>query len=73
MSHDLEKQQFYKQYWNKLNKIKHKAKKFFYVDLLRNVSFTITRVKFGLQLILYFIQNLIHHQLLLNCVLMILS
>ena len=33
MSHDLEKQQFYKQYSNKLNKIKYKAKKFFYVDL----------------------------------------
>ena len=33
MSHDLEKQQFYKQYSNKLNKIMYKAKKFFYVDL----------------------------------------
>ena len=33
MSHDLEKQQFYEQYSNKLNKIKYKAKKFFYVDL----------------------------------------
>ena len=33
MSHDLEKQQFYKQYSNKLNKIKYKAKKSFYVDL----------------------------------------
>ena len=33
MSHDLEKQQFYKQYSNILNKIKYKAKKFFYVNL----------------------------------------
>ena len=33
MSHDLEKQQFYKQYSNKLNKIKYKAKKSFYVNL----------------------------------------
>ena len=33
MSHDFEKQQFYKQYSNKLNKIKYKAKKSFYVDL----------------------------------------
>ena len=75
MSHDLEKQQFYKQYSNKLNKIKYsiKLKKSFMLIYLRNVSFTITRVKYGLQLILYFIQNLIIHQLLLNCVLMILS
>ena len=74
MSHDLEKQQFYIQYSNKLNKIKYKAKKFFYVDLCEEyVSFTITCVKYGLQLILYFIQNLIIYQLLLNCVLMILS
>ena len=33
MSHDFEKQQFYKQYSNKLNTIKYKAKKSFYVDL----------------------------------------
>ena len=35
MSHDLEKQQFYKQYSNKLNKNKYKAKKFFFVDLFK--------------------------------------
>ena len=35
MSHHLEKQQFYKQYSNKFNKIKYKAEKFFYVDLFR--------------------------------------
>ena len=32
LSHDFEKQQFYKQYSNKLNKIKYKPKKSFYVD-----------------------------------------
>ena len=51
MSHDLEKQQFYKQYSSKLNKIKYKAKKLFMLVYLRNVLFTITRVKYGLQLI----------------------
>ena len=33
LSHDFEKQQFYKQYSNKLNKIKYEAKKSLYVDL----------------------------------------
>ena len=59
MSHDLEKQ-----HTNKLNKIKYKAKKLFYVDLFK---------EYGLQVILYFIQNLIIYQLFLNCVLMIFS
>ena len=73
MSHDLEKQQFYKQYSNKFNKIKYKAEKFFYVDLFRKCFIHNNPRK-----IWSTINSLLHtksiiHQLLLNCVLMILS